>query len=69
MGIDGVRGGGACQTRLHVLWRYGTVCPRSNDKSYIVTYYIKWVTTFWTYSIILAEITIKVEEEVQVYFL
>ena len=24
-----------------------TVCPRSNDTFYIVTYYIKWVTTFW----------------------
>ena len=25
-----------------------TVCPRSGDPSYIVTYYIKWVTTSWT---------------------
>ena len=25
-----------------------TVCPRSNDPFYIVTYYIKWVTTSWT---------------------
>ena len=23
-----------------------TVCPRSSDPFYIVTYYIKWVTTF-----------------------
>ena len=30
-----------------------TVCPRSSDPSYIVSYYIKWVTTSWTYSIIL----------------
>ena len=25
-----------------------TVCPRSCDPFYIVTYYIKWVTTSWT---------------------
>ena len=29
-----------------------TVCPRSSDLFYIVTYYIKQVTTSWTYSII-----------------
>ena len=29
----------------------GTVSPRSSDPFYIVTYYIKWVTTSWTYSI------------------
>ena len=23
-------------------------CPRSSDSFYIVTYYIKWVTTSWT---------------------
>ena len=27
-----------------------TVCPGSNDPFYIVTSYMKWVTTFWTYS-------------------
>ena len=27
-----------------------TVCPGSSDQFYIVTYYIKWVTTSWTYS-------------------
>ena len=27
-----------------------TVCPRSSDPFYIVIYYIKWVTTSWTYS-------------------
>ena len=27
-----------------------TVCPRSTDPFYIVTYYIEWVTTSWTYS-------------------
>ena len=30
-----------------------TVCPRSSDPFYIVIYYRKWVTTSWTYSIIL----------------
>ena len=29
-----------------------TVCPRSSDQFYVVTYYIKWVTTSWTHSII-----------------
>ena len=29
-----------------------TVCPRSSDPFYTVTYYMKWVTTSWTYSII-----------------
>ena len=26
-----------------------TVCPRSSDPLYLVSYYIKWVTTSWTY--------------------
>ena len=29
-----------------------TVCPGSSDPFYIVTYYIKWVTTSWTDSIV-----------------
>ena len=29
----------------------GTMCPGSSDPFYIVTYYIKCATTFWTYSI------------------
>ena len=29
-----------------------TVCPGSSDPFYIVTYYMKWVTTSWTHSII-----------------
>ena len=28
-----------------------TVCPGSSDPFYIVTYYIKWVTTSWTHII------------------
>ena len=28
-----------------------TVCPRSSDPFYLVSFYIKWVTTSWTYSI------------------
>ena len=35
-----------CSMQLH------TVCPRSSDPFYVVTYYVKWVTTSWTYSII-----------------
>ena len=27
---------------------YTTVCPRSSGPFYVVTYYIKWVTTSWT---------------------
>ena len=27
-----------------------TVCPTSSDPFYIVSYYIRWVTTSWTYS-------------------
>ena len=27
-----------------------TVCPRSSDPFYIISYYIKWVTTSWTNS-------------------
>ena len=26
-----------------------SICPRSSYPSYIVTYYIKWVTTSWIY--------------------
>ena len=31
-----------------------TMCPRSSDPFYIVIYYIIWVTTSWTYSMITA---------------
>ena len=27
-----------------------TICPRSSDQFYIVSYYINWVTTSWTNS-------------------
>ena len=27
-----------------------TICPRSSYPFYIVSYYIKWVTTSWTHS-------------------
>ena len=29
-----------------------TVCPKSSDPFYVVTSYIQWVTTSWTYSIL-----------------
>ena len=40
-----------------------TVCPSSSDPFYILSYYINWVTTSWTYSIfkkILFQISLKV---------
>ena len=36
--------------RGQTLHLYCTVCPGNSDPFYIVTYYIKWVTTSWTYS-------------------
>ena len=43
--------------RLHALQIrqevQGTICPISNDPFYLVTYYIKWVTTSWTEGIVL----------------
>ena len=33
-----------------------TVFPRSSDPFYVVIYYIKWVTTSWTYRISLIDI-------------
>ena len=32
---------------------YLTICPRSSDQFYIVSYFLKWVTTSWTDSIYL----------------
>ena len=33
------------------VWRLvDTMCPRSSEPFYIVSYYIKWVTTSWTHS-------------------
>ena len=31
-------------------YKSNSVCPRSIDQFYSVTYYIKWVKTLWTYS-------------------
>ena len=33
------------------LFSFHTMCPRSSDPYYIGSYYMKWVTTSWTYSI------------------
>ena len=38
---------------ISFLWFLNTVCPRSSDPFYIVSYYLKWVSTFWTYSMCL----------------
>ena len=40
-----------CKQTFCVLWIHQTVCPRSIDPFYIVSYFIKWVTTSWTCSI------------------
>ena len=37
---------------FHFISQSYTVCPGSSDPLYIVTYYIKWVTTSWTHSIL-----------------
>ena len=29
---------------------FRNVCPRTLDSFYTVTYYIKWIKTYWTYS-------------------
>ena len=41
---------GIIQNKISV-WKKYTVCSKSSDPFYVVTYYIKWVTTSWTYSI------------------
>ena len=35
---------------LYVIVSYYTVFPKSSDPFYELTYYMKWVPTFWTYS-------------------
>ena len=44
-----------------------TMCPRSSDPFYIVTYYIKWFTTSWTYSICMYKQTLKISSEAPCY--
>ena len=55
--ITALVGGGGCWVPIwHPYpnpvrhWSIITVSPRSGDPLYIVSYYIKWVTTSWTYS-------------------
>ena len=43
-----------------------TICPRSSDPFYIVSYYIKLVTTSWTYSAIKLLTTEIVEARIKV---
>ena len=40
-------------------WYICTVCPGSSDPFYIVSYYIKWVTTYWTHSMYCRIITLN----------
>ena len=36
--------------KIGYFWpRLSTMCPRSSDPFYVVTYYMKLVTTSWTY--------------------
>ena len=53
------------QARPNFKSRNHTVCPRSSDRFYMVTYYIKWVTTSWTHNISLVEpvLCIKVSSD------
>ena len=39
-----------------------TVCPRSSDPFYLVAYYMKWITTSCTYSILVLK-SMHVEEK------
>ena len=43
-----VHGHGTLQARF--VRQVSTVCPRSSDPSYAVNWFIKWITTSWTYS-------------------
>ena len=40
------------QDQCKIFLYHITMCPRSSDPFYVVTYSIKWVTTTWTYSTI-----------------
>ena len=35
------------------------MCPRSSDPIYVVNYYVKWVTTSWTYCITLRNTSVS----------
>ena len=37
------------QEVLSNIFQYFTVCPKNLDPFYIITYYINWIKTFWTY--------------------
>ena len=44
-----------------------TVCPRSKDPFYVVTYYIKWITTSWTHSTKAFFDDLKVNKEIKLF--
>ena len=47
-----------------------TVCPRSSDPFYRVSYYINWVTTSWSHSTDLSkQLLIYGEDEVRPFFI
>ena len=37
---------------------YITVCPGRSDPFFIVSYYIKWVTTSWTHSVLYEQVVV-----------
>ena len=52
-----------------ITWKTGddrdrptTACPRNSDPFYMVTYYIEWVATSWTYCIYLILVRINIFE-------
>ena len=45
-----------------------TICPRSSDPFYKVTYYIKWVTTSWTYSIYMCVCVLSMNHIIRAQF-
>ena len=51
--VYSIRYGSGSTTLIQIpVWSdfINTICPRSSDPNYIVTYFLKWVTTTWTNS-------------------
>ena len=45
-----------------------TICPRSRDSFYIVSYYIKWITTSWTHSTMILLFDISMVRSISLSF-
>ena len=48
---------------------HSTVCPRSGDPFYIVSYNMKWVTTSWTYSMLVFLYNFVSPSQSYIYFI